>query len=81
MKERKSKIYTFRRQFDVKPSITPGCPGSVYEHTSCKSACQRVASLETAAWCGAGPFNMPAATSLEEMNDQLAVLISLTMVC
>ncbi|DBB03686.1 TPA: hypothetical protein ACH3X3_011009 [Trebouxia sp. C0006] len=26
-----------------------------------------------------GPFHMPAATSLEEMNDQLALLISLTM--
>ncbi len=54
---------------------------SSYKHTLCKSACQRVASLEPAVWCGAGPFHMPVATSLEEMNDQLAVLISLTMVC
>jgi len=53
---------------------------SSYKHTLCKSARQRVASLEPAVWCGAGPFHMPAATSLEEMNDQLAVLISLTMV-
>ena len=73
--------YTFWLQLNEKPSITPGCPGSVCEHTSCKSACQRVASLDAAVWCGAGPFHMPAATSLEEMNDQLALLISLTMVC
>ena len=55
--------------------------GYVNEHTSCVSACRHVASLEAAAWIDAGPFHMPAARSLEEMNDQLAVLISLTMVC
>ncbi len=26
-KEKKRKDYTFRRQFDEKPSIIPGCPG------------------------------------------------------
>jgi hypothetical protein len=28
-KEKKRKDYTFRRQFNEKPSIIPGCPGAV----------------------------------------------------
>jgi len=30
-KEKKRKDYTFRRQFNEKPSIIPGCPGLTIE--------------------------------------------------
>jgi len=32
-KEKKRKDYTFRRQFNEKPSIIPGCPGKMDIHT------------------------------------------------
>ncbi len=33
-KEKTRKDYAFRRQFNEKPSIIPGCPGYAYRHVS-----------------------------------------------
>jgi len=47
-KEKKRKDYTFRRQFNEKPSIVPGCPGAQVEvchlhrkHCSNSACCLR----------------------------------------
>jgi len=37
-KEKKRKYYTFRRQFNEKPSIIPGCPGCPPLHSQLSSA-------------------------------------------
>ena len=31
MTEKRKKDYTFRRQFNEKPSIIPGCPGALHD--------------------------------------------------
>jgi len=60
-KEKKRKDYAFRRQFDEKPSITPGCPGATVcytlqaLHSACHTGDTPPMSVSEIAFCSLMP--------------------------